>query len=89
MCVGRIRSVWLRNFFLALFSLFFGLITTATKNRTEILEKGFFYGYDEVVWGVIVVNAGGGMIVAAVIKYADNILKGFATGISTVCARIT
>jgi UDP-sugar transporter A1/2/3 len=37
---------------------------------------------------VVVVNAAGGMIVAMVIKYADNILKGFATGISTLLSTL-
>jgi UDP-sugar transporter A1/2/3 len=29
-------------------------------------------------------QAGGGLLVAAVIKYADNVLKGLATGVSVV-----
>ena len=45
----RRGQVWLRNFFLAFFSLLFGLVTTLTKSRAEIGGKGFFYGYDGVV----------------------------------------
>ena len=36
-------------------------------------------GFQPSTWGIIVVNGFGGLLVAAVIKYADNIWKGFAT----------
>ena len=36
------------------------------------------------VWYVVFANAVGGLIVALVVKYADNILKGFASSISIV-----
>ena len=44
--------------------------------------KGFFVGYSGVVWAVVLLQAGGGLLVAMVVKYADNILKGFATSLS-------
>jgi hypothetical protein len=47
-----------------------------------ILEHGFFYGYTRWTWLVILLQAGGGLIVAVTIRYADNILKGFATSVS-------
>jgi solute carrier family 35 (UDP-sugar transporter), member A1/2/3 len=43
---------------------------------------GFLHGYDEYVWSVIILQAAGGLIVAVVVKYADNVLKGFATSLS-------
>ena len=36
-------------------------------------------GFEASTWGIVVVNGIGGLLVAAVIKYADNIWKGFAT----------
>ena len=40
--------------------------------------------------GAIALQAGGGLLVAAIIKYADNVLKGLATGVavafSTLCS---
>ena len=43
-----------------------------------------FAGFDELVWLLVLVQAAGGLLVAAVIKYADNILKGFATAVAIV-----
>jgi UDP-sugar transporter A1/2/3 len=37
---------------------------------------------------VVVLQAGGGLIVAMVVKYADNILKGFATSLAIVVSCI-
>lgn len=54
-----------------------------TLNDKESVEKyGFWYGYDWVVWICILLQSYGGMLVALVVKYADNVLKGFATSIS-------
>lgn len=49
-----------------------------------MLENGFFYGYNPVVVAVIFLQGLGGLIVAVVVKYADNILKGFAASFSIV-----
>lgn len=85
---GGQQSVWARNFFLAFFSLGFGAITMVVKEPQALSRDAFFHGYDSLVCTVVVVNALGGMIVAMVIKYADNILKGFATGISTLLSTL-
>merc|ERR1712072_523258 len=41
-----------------------------------------------MVWTMVVNNAVGGLIVALVIKYADNILRGFATALATILATV-
>ena len=50
----------------------------------QIEKTGFFYGYDSVVWIIIFLQAFSGLLVAVVVKYADNILKGFATSAAIV-----
>jgi UDP-sugar transporter A1/2/3 len=45
-------------------------------------------GFDLIVWGVVAIQALGGLVVAVVIKYADNILKAFATSVSIILASI-
>ncbi|KAF4517129.1 hypothetical protein B566_EDAN008888 [Ephemera danica] len=81
---GSDISVWMRNVQLSFLSLPFGLITCLASDWTNIQNHGFFFGYDFFVWYLVVLQAGGGLIVAMVVKYADNILKGFATSLAIV-----
>ena len=46
--------------------------------------QGFFLGYDYLVWFIVVFQAFGGLLVAVVVKYADNIMKGFATSAAII-----
>ncbi|KAK1739550.1 nucleotide-sugar transporter [Skeletonema marinoi] len=62
--------------------------TAFIKDHKVILSDGFFQGYSPLVILVITLEAGGGLVVAAVIKYADNILKSFATAVSIVTSTI-
>ena len=50
----------------------------------QIEKTGFFHGYDIVVWIIISLQAFSGLLIAVVVKYADNILKGFATSAAIV-----
>ncbi len=54
------------------------------EGNATMREKGFLHGYNCVVWAVILLQASGGLLVAMVVKYADNILKGFATSLSII-----
>lgn len=84
MLKGADISVWMRNVQLSLLSLPFGLITCLVNDFSVIADKGFFWGYDLFVVYLVVLQAGGGLLVAMVVKYADNILKGFATSLAIV-----
>ncbi|CAG5133607.1 unnamed protein product [Candidula unifasciata] len=66
---GTRQSVWLRN---------------VQLDGAKVHEKGFFNGYDGVVWFVVCLQSFGGLLVAVVVKYADNILKGFATSAAII-----
>ena len=81
-------SVWAKNVQLSTFALIIALITAFLKDHKAILEGGFFQGYSRLVILVITLEAGGGLVVAVVIKYADNILKSFATAVSIVTSTI-
>ncbi|XP_046683723.1 UDP-N-acetylglucosamine transporter isoform X1 [Homalodisca vitripennis] len=80
---GSDISVWMRNVQLSFMSLPFGLIT-CLKDWRAIQMKGFFQGYDWFIFYLVVLQAGGGLMVAMVVKYADNILKGFATSLAII-----
>lgn len=77
-------SLWIRNIQLAAIAIPFGLVQVFITDHAFIQEKGFFYGYSLLTWTVIILQAQGGLLVAVVVKYADNILKGFATSISII-----
>ncbi|KAI1732921.1 nucleotide-sugar transporter domain-containing protein [Ditylenchus destructor] len=81
---GSKVSLWLRNIQLASLSIPIGIVVIAIKDRHEVMNHGVMKGFDGVVWAVVLLQALGGLVVAVVIKYADNILKAFATSISIV-----
>merc|ERR1711920_838323 len=54
------------------------------QDGDKIRKDGFMQGYDGLVWGVILLQAVDGLVVAAVLKYADNILKCFGNAVSIV-----
>ena len=80
--------MWLRNVQLGMFGSATALIGMILKDGTAIHEKGLLFGYNSLVLVVISQQAVGGLIVAVVVKYADNILKGFATSLSIILSCI-
>jgi len=82
-------SLWVRNCQLSFWSLFPALfIGVMWVDGESIAKLGFFAGYNWVVWTAIGFQAAGGIIVALVINYADNIAKNFATSISILVSCI-
>merc|ERR1712194_1000408 len=78
-------SLWTRNLQLASFSLAFGCVTLlASKDGARVREHGFVQNYSLLTWACICMNAFGGLLVGAVINYADAILKDIAIGASIV-----
>jgi UDP-galactose transporter len=71
-------TLWMRNIQMSLSGIVISLICIGLNDQDwkVVSEHGFFYGYTYIVWGVIFLQAVGGLLVAVVVKYADNILKG-------------
>lgn len=80
-------SVYERNVQLGLFSIVLAFLPVA-KDWNVVKENGFFVGYNHMVWGIVVGNALAGIIISLVMKYADNVIKGFANSIAFVLATI-
>ena len=85
---GTKQTLWLRNVELSFLGIITGMLTLYFNDGQKLIEKGFFQGYDWVVWCVILLQSAGGLLVALVIKYCDNILKGFATSAAIVMSCI-
>jgi len=86
-------SMWMRNIQMAFFSICIAMInghrehadrgyTGGMDENGDPMLKPFMHGFTGWAWVIVFLQAGGGMLVAAVIKYADNVLKGMATGVS-------
>jgi len=85
---GAKTSLWLRNVQMGIPSVVIAFITIYAKDSTAVAKQGFLGGYTPLVWTVVTVQAVGGLIVAVVVKYADNVLKVFATSFSIVVSCI-
>jgi len=85
---GSATSLWIRNIQMGLPSVVWALVAVYTSDYEHVRDKGFFFGYTAYVWWVVAFQAFGGLVVAVVVKYADNILKGFAASFSIVTSCI-
>lgn len=81
-------SLWAMNVQLSLFGSALALINVLLVNHRFVRERGLLYGFGPSAWTVVLLQAVGGLIVAVTIRYADNILKGFATAVSIVVSWI-
>ena len=77
-------SVWSRNIWLALFSILSGVLGIVFKDWRLLLPSNFFKGYSFWAWLAVILLAIGGLIIAMVLKYADNIIKAFGNAASIV-----
>ena len=81
---GSTTSLWLRNVQMGVPSVVLAFVGVLVQDSKALASQGFFGGYTPLVWTVVTVQAVGGLIVAVVVKYADNVLKVFATSFSIV-----
>ena len=79
---GQRRSIWYRNAQLACFSVPVAFGTLYWRDGEQVISNGALVGYDDVVVFIIVLQAVGGLIVAAVMRYASNLMKCFAVSLS-------
>jgi UDP-sugar transporter A1/2/3 len=77
-------NIWVRNGLLAYYSCILATIPIFYKDFETITRNGFFQGYNVWTWVAILVNIFGGFLISYVVRYADSILKTFATS----CAMI-
>ncbi|KAF9932153.1 hypothetical protein FBU30_008840 [Linnemannia zychae] len=84
---GSESDMWVRNIQLGISGSLFSFLAMF-YDRQKIYDGGMFQGYSAITWCVIINQALGGLLVAIVVKYADNILKGFATSLSIITSGI-
>ncbi|EGG00427.1 uncharacterized protein MELLADRAFT_50394 [Melampsora larici-populina 98AG31] len=85
-------DLWIRNVQLSFFSLLPALFTAFYYSKTQTVEGegegGLFKNFGIAAWLTVWTQVIGGLVTALVIKFADNILKGFATSCSIVLSSL-
>jgi len=85
---SRKPSLWLRNIQLAIYC---GLVATATVLQEEDAARaseGWLHGFGAYTWATVMMNVAGGLLVAITIKYADNIVRGFAQAVAIIVSSV-
>uniref|UniRef100_A0A3Q3KD65 Uncharacterized protein n=1 Tax=Monopterus albus TaxID=43700 RepID=A0A3Q3KD65_MONAL len=80
-------SLWVRNIQMYLSGIVVTLIGVYMNDSEEILEKGFFFGYTPLVCFVVLASVGG-LYTSVVVKYTDNIMKGFSAAAAIVVSTV-
>ncbi|KAI9908982.1 hypothetical protein PsorP6_014726 [Peronosclerospora sorghi] len=79
--------LWVRNIQLSAISVGVAAVDVV-RNLNEVWTQGFFYGFHPSVFAVIFLQAVGGLTIAAVVRYSDNIVKNFGTSFSLILSCI-
>jgi UDP-galactose transporter len=89
------KSVWLQNMQMAFFSMLvccgtltYEQIDPDLSKVVDLTAKGVLHGFTSKTWMMVTNNAIGGLLVALVIKYADNILRGFASALAVILTAV-
>jgi UDP-sugar transporter A1/2/3 len=89
---GSTTDLWVRNVQLSLFSLLPALVpiimapssSSGSSAHSVPSITHLFANFTPWAWATVLTQVLGGLVTALVIKYADNIMKGFATSLSIV-----
>lgn len=81
-------SLWVRNIQMYLSGIAVTLMGVYMTDGARVLEKGFFYGYTPWVCLVVFLASVGGMYTSVVVKYTDNIMKGFSAAAAIVLSTV-
>ncbi|KZS91105.1 nucleotide-sugar transporter [Sistotremastrum niveocremeum HHB9708] len=86
-------DLWVRNVQLSLFSLVPSLVPIIFADPADTvyasLYERLFHDFGPWAWATVGIQVFGGLITAVVIKYSDNIMKGFATSLAIVISFVS
>lgn len=85
-------SLYMRNIQMATFSLILAVgsqIFVKQQGRVDQFSPvGYFHGFTTAVWALVLLRAGTGILVAAILKMVDNVVKNMASACSLVVSII-
>ena len=79
---GDKTSIWVRNVQLCLFSIPLQLLAVYQRDWDKVQANGWMHGFCPSTWAVVCMFAFGGLLVAVVIRFADNNLKNLAMALA-------
>lgn len=81
-------AVWVRNIQLSTFGLISAMLGAFIEDKARIDKGGLLRGFTLTVWATVLTSSFGGLLVALVMKYADNMYKTLATSVAIVLTSI-
>ena len=78
-----LRPVWPAAFFSSVIAF-----VSLMMDYSNIAAVGFFHNFTPSAWLAVAMNGAGGLLVAVIIKYADNILRCFAQALAIILGSI-
>ncbi|XP_068433313.1 CMP-sialic acid transporter [Clinocottus analis] len=81
-------SLWVRNIQMYLSGIVVTLIGVYITDGEKVQEKGFFFGYTPWVCVVVLLASVGGLYTSVVVKYTDNIMKGFSAAAAIILSTV-
>lgn len=82
------HTIWVRNIQLSTFGFIASTIGAIIEDKAKVDRGGVLQGFSVTVWSTVCMSSFGGLLVALVMKYADNILKTFATSVAIILTSI-
>ena len=79
---GDKTSIWVRNVQLCLFSIPLQFLAVYQRDWEKVQSQGWMVGFCPSTWAVVCMFAFGGLLVAIVIRFADNNLKNLAMAVA-------
>ncbi|KAG8660882.1 CMP-sialic acid transporter 2 [Manihot esculenta] len=82
------RNINVQNFWLYVFGMVFNAGAILIQDFDAVMNKGFFHGYSLITVLMILNHALSGIAVSMVMKYADNIVKVYATSVAMLLTAV-
>ncbi|KAL8139866.1 hypothetical protein V2J09_005887 [Rumex salicifolius] len=82
------RNINVQNFWLYVFGMAFNAAAILIQDFDKVVNEGFFHGYSFITVVMIINHALSGLAVSMVMKYADNIVKVYATSVAMVLTAV-
>ncbi|XP_061843236.2 CMP-sialic acid transporter-like [Nerophis lumbriciformis] len=81
-------SLWVRNIQMYISGIVITMLAVLLNDGQKVVEKGFFFGYTPYVCFVVFLASVGGLYTSVVVKYTDNIMKGFSAAAAIVLSTV-